>query len=199
MDKPVNDTPSSHDMICIDEITQDHEAEIIASLFESHQIRCVIQGRHNRRMLGVVGGQLIRMRLLVAAKDEQQAKELLQHYKDNLADHSVEDEEIEGLRFNRRAQKMGLSLLLGAIVGFGTASFVAGLKIWAILLGLLQCATYFIDASWCADWFAEPKKTILIIRTCLPVVDVVTAWIYLMSKPASYFHVQSKQDASHSS
>ena len=50
--------------VMIGHLSYDGDAEIVSSLFESHGIPVLIQGRNHRRMLGFIGGH-IHLRVLV--------------------------------------------------------------------------------------------------------------------------------------
>lgn len=176
------------EMICIGEISNDYEADVLASLFQGHDIPCVVQGRNHRRMMGMLGGQFIRMRLLVAQENEVLATELLQQYYMNLEDESIEYEEVEGLRFSRKSQKMGLALLLSLFLGFGTASLVAGLRKIAFLWAMLHVGCYIIDPIMLSSIFDKPATTIEFLKSVIPVCDLLCSWGYILWLPPSHFN-----------
>jgi hypothetical protein len=175
-------------MVCIGEISNDYEADVLASLFQGHDIPCVIQGRNHRRMMGMLGTQFIRMRLLVAEDNEVLATELLNQYYTNLEDESIEYEEIEGLRFSRKSQKMGLTLLLSLFLGFGTASLVAGLHKIAVLWAILHVSCYIIDPITLSTIFDQPAASIIFLKLVIPICDLLCAWCYILWLPSTHFN-----------
>ena len=146
-----------HELVFIGELAVDGEAEVISSLFEAHGLPLTIQGRQHRRMLGVLGGGYIHMRLLVPTEHVEQGRALLEAYYQSKAQESVEgsleSEEVEGEEgekpytprrrwFTHNSKHVGIALLLSAFFGFGTASLYAGALVPAALFGGFQLALY---------------------------------------------------------
>ena len=185
---------SEHDYdqwVMIGVIHYDGEAEIVASLFESQEIPLVIQGRNHRRMMGILGGQFIEMRLLVPEVRRVEAEALLQDYitqRDRNLEHNdfedMERDEPPRLLFNRTGQKMGVALLAAALLGFGLASLSAGAWIATLLLAPLQALTYWGPATtWTAtQWGVDQETLIQSARTVLPLIDLCIAWGVLLTR-----------------
>lgn len=185
---------SEHDYdqwVMIGVIHYDGEAEIVASLFESQEIPLVIQGRNHRRMMGILGGQIIEMRLLVPEVRRAEGETLLQDYiiqRDRDLERSdaedLDQDDPPRLLFNRTGQKMGVALLAAALLGFGLASLSAGVWIATLLLAPLQALTYWAPATtWASThWGVDQETLIQSARTALPLIDLCIAWGVLLTR-----------------
>ncbi|MAD61430.1 MAG: hypothetical protein CMH49_07975, partial [Myxococcales bacterium] len=132
--------------VMIGHLSYDGDAEIVSSLFESHGIPALIQGRNHRRMLGFIGGH-IQLRVLVPKVREEEGISLLKTYHEQ---RDAEDfaapspEELQGdhnsLWFSDKSRKLGIALFLSAFLGFGLASLSVGLWWLTIILASLQAS-----------------------------------------------------------
>ena len=177
--------------VMIGVIHYDGEAEIVASLFESQGIPLVIQGRHHRRMMGVLGGRIVEMRLLVPEVRRADGESLLHDYTTQRDRELESDErsEIEGeeqprLLFSRTSQRMGVALLAAAFLGFGLASLSAGVWIASVILAPLQALTYWAPATtWVAEQLSVGQDELIkTARTALPLIDLCVAWAALIAR-----------------
>jgi hypothetical protein len=186
-------TPHSQ-MVCVGVIAHDYEAEIISSLLESHSISFIIQGRNHRRMLGMLGAY-IEMRILVERDDEGPARAILEQYTQNLerseeegqeeSEEMTDDAPASKLVFNRLGQRVGVSLLLSAFLGFGMASIYAGAWPIGLLLGIAQGLTYVPDLVTSISSTLDCRSDALVdaARTWLPLIDLICAMITLTLRP----------------
>ena len=175
--------------VMIGVIHYDGEAEIVASLFESQEIPLVIQGRNHRRMMGVLGGRIVELRLLVPESCRDEGEALLSDYMTQ-RDRDLEQGEISEeadpprLLFNRTGQRMGVALIASAFLGFGLASLSAGVWGATLLLAPLQALTYWEPATtWTAAQVSmDPESLIQVARSALPLIDLCVAWSVLIGR-----------------
>ena len=188
--------------VMIGVIHYDGEAEVLASLFESQDIPLVIQGRNHRRMMGVLGGRIVEMRLLVPRVRRADGEALLNDYTmqrdrelggDEIT--AMEREEHPRLIFNRTAQRMGVALLAAGFLGFGLASLSAGLW-WAMLIiAPLQALTYWSPAVlWMTEQLGtDEAQMVEVARIALPLIDLSIAWAGLILHACLARHRSSSQ------
>lgn len=151
--KAKNTEEHAEELTFITEIALDYEAPIIASIFEANELPHVIQGQSHRGMMGVLGGGFVPLRLLVPQKHATRARELISEYRAQLSAEQAtldleeregeegEEAYVPGRRlFTDKARRAGISILLGAIIGFGSASLYARLYLIALPIALLQLA-----------------------------------------------------------
>ena len=185
----------------ITELSMDYEAPIVASIFEANDIPHVIQGLSHRGMMGVLGGGFVPLRLLVPQKHADRAHELIAEYRAQLSAEQglIEDEpEEEGedayiprrQLFNDRVRRAGISLLLGSILGFGTASlyarlFVIGVPICALHVTLMATNQGSVNATIAlthlAEWLSTDFHALRwTLETFLTPLDITLAFLWLM-------------------
>lgn len=144
----------------VTELSMDYEAPLVTSILEAHQIPHIIQGLSHRGMVGVLGGGIVPLRLLVPKNHAEKAHELMQEYRMQMA-QSLEDSEdlsddessdyVPRRRlFTDRGRRAGISLLLGAFIGFGTASLYARLYLLALPIMVLHIL-HFASSHGVAD------------------------------------------------
>jgi hypothetical protein len=174
--------------VMIGHLNYDVDAEIVSSLFLSHNIPVVIQGRNHRRMLGFIGGY-IQLRVLVPLAYKEQGISLLESYhtqRDDLDFDPPTEEEQQGERqwllFSKTSKKMGIALFLSAFLGFGLASLSAGLWLSTIILAPLQLISYSQELSaQVAGLFSIPVETYQSgAQLYIPLIDLALSWIYLI-------------------
>jgi hypothetical protein len=175
--------------VMIGVIHYDGEAEIVASLFESQEIPLVIQGRNHRRMMGILGGRIVEMRLLVPEARRADGESLLNDYTEQ-RDRELESDELTGMEdegrprllFNRTVQRMGVALLAAAFLGFGLASLSAGVWGAALILAPLQALAYWGPATtWTAELLGVDSDALITnALVILPLLDLSIAWIVLL-------------------
>ena len=177
--------------VMIGVIHYDGEAEIVASLFESQEIPLVIQGRNHRRMMGVLGGRIVELRLLVPESCRDEGELLLKDYMTQ-RDRDLEQGELSEMRdadpprllFNRTGQRMGVALIAAAFLGFGLASLSAGFWGVTLVLAPLQALTYWEPATtWAAVQLSTDSESLIqVARSALPLIDLCVAWSVLIGR-----------------
>lgn len=190
MKQQTQESRDREEWVSIGVIYYDAEADVVTSLFESAGIPLFVQGRHHRRMMGFLGGQVVELRLLAPRAREAEAQALLADYITQRDRDLDEDEmsEREGdapprLLFNRTGQQMGVALL-AAFLGFGLASLSAGVWGATLLLAPLQVLSYWPDA---VEWTArlievDPSDLRSGGRFALPLIDLAIAWGVLITR-----------------
>ena len=174
--------------VMIGHLSYDGDAEIVSSLFESHGIPVLIQGRNHRRMLGFIGGH-IHLRVLVPKIREEDGISLLKTYHQQ---RDAEDfappspEELQGehtwLWFSDKSRKLGIALFLSAFLGFGLASLSVGLWWLTIILAGLQAGTYFTEASaLLAPIFGVTVEVYQAsAHSYVALADLLISWLYIL-------------------
>jgi len=143
------DAQAHQELIFITELSMDYEASIVASILESHDVPHVIQGLSHRGMLGVLGAGIVPLRVLAPQAHAERARELIEGYRAQLSEeaehgesegHEGDDEGYIPRRrlFTVKSRQLGVALLLGAIIGFGSATLYARLYVLSALLCSLQ-------------------------------------------------------------
>jgi hypothetical protein len=191
----------------ITELSMDYEAPIIASIFEANEVPHVIQGLSHRAMMGVLGGGFVPLRLLVPHSYETRARELVAEYRaqlsaeqatqdateaqDDAQDKAEADDYVPRRRlFTDRARHAGISLLLGSILGFGTASlyarlFVVGVPICLLHLALMASSQGVVNATIALDslagWLSTDFSSLTwALETFLTPIDLSLSFLWIM-------------------
>jgi Putative prokaryotic signal transducing protein len=121
------------------------EATLLRSLFDAHGIAVAINGENHAAMLGGLGGAFISLDISVAAADAERARELLAefHAAAPTAEAATDDEDDDNnhddltLRLERR-KRIGIAVMLGVFVSFGTAHLSAGAFKRALAIAILE-------------------------------------------------------------
>jgi len=162
--------PPSAALDCVGVLARDAEAEVLSSLFAARGVPLLIQGRNHRRMLGVLGGGYVPLRLLVPAARAAEGRALLEEYRARASGEGEGEgagesesagegaDEGEGgylsgerpprLRlFTPAARRLSLAALLSALLGFGAASLSVGAWLAAPAFALAQLAALRPDLA----------------------------------------------------
>ena len=174
--------------VMIGHLSYDVDAEIVSSLFESHGIPVLVQGRNHRRMLGFIGGH-IHLRVLVPKIREEEGLSLLKTYHQQRDDENFSppsSEELEGERnwllFSDTSRKLGIALFLSAFLGFGLASLSAGLWWLTLLLATLQASAYVSElGTVVAPIFGSTYEIYQVnAPSYVSFADLLISWVYIL-------------------
>ena len=179
----------SPEWVTVGVIDRDSDIDVIASLFESEGIPTMVHGHNNRRMLGLLGGQIIEVRLWVPRAHQADGEALFARYfelqREALSEEErAERDEMNGpdskLTFSDTKQRAAFSLLAALFVGFGLASWVAGAWWFTIIAAPLQALRYWPEiAQTCADGLGMNVQDLMRVSNFVPIADLTVAFLTL--------------------
>ena len=182
---------SSDDFICIAEIGNEAEVAVLKSLLERDQIQYVVQGHHHHNQLGFMG-PYVKLRLLIKAVDFDKGGALIDEYIERYnQDEFILDEEdgyvpyTDSQRnrfFSDKTHHMGIALILGSFLGFGTACLYARRFIFTFLFAVMNVSIYFDlglqfwTHSPLFESKVDPQMVVWMAKGC----DIAIAWVSIL-------------------